>query len=162
MIKGSIKGRLPQARKEGLLVQELPQEVLVYDLNRHKAYCLNETAGMIWKCCDGQKTASQIARAVEERLKTPVDERVVWLGIQQLSGHKLLDERAQLPPGMSGISRRQAMAKLGIGAMLAVPVVLSISAPTAAQAGTCRARGEACTIGSQCCSGNCRGNNTCA
>lgn len=162
MIKGNIQEKLPQARKEGLVVQDLPQEVLVYDLNRHKAYCLNETAALIWKCCDGKMTVGQLARAVEKKLKLPVDERVVWLGLKELSDSNLLLERATVPDGIARMSRRQAMSKLGIGAMLAVPVILSLNSPTAAQAGSCRARDVACTLDSQCCSGNCRGNGLCA
>ena len=43
----------PLARKEGLVIQELPVEVLVYDLDRDKAHCLNETAAMVWRKCNG-------------------------------------------------------------------------------------------------------------
>ena len=32
---------MPSARKEGLIVQELAGELLVYDRDRYKAYCLN-------------------------------------------------------------------------------------------------------------------------
>ena len=34
----------PIARSNGLVVQEMPDEVLVYDLDSNKAHCLNETA----------------------------------------------------------------------------------------------------------------------
>ena len=39
----------PVARKSGLVVQEMPDEVLVYDLNSNKAHCLNQTAASVWK-----------------------------------------------------------------------------------------------------------------
>ena len=46
----------PFARKrEGhLVIDELPDEVLVYDLDRHKAHCLNQTAALVWQHCDGK------------------------------------------------------------------------------------------------------------
>ena len=33
----------PRARKDGLVVTELPDELLVYDLERHKASCHHVT-----------------------------------------------------------------------------------------------------------------------
>ena len=39
----------PRARTEGLVVTELPDELLVYDLERHRAYCLNPTAALVFK-----------------------------------------------------------------------------------------------------------------
>jgi len=31
----------PKRRREALVVHELPEEVLVYDLDHHKAFCLS-------------------------------------------------------------------------------------------------------------------------
>jgi len=39
----SLDRTMPSARKEGLIVQELAGELLVYDRNRYKAYCLNRS-----------------------------------------------------------------------------------------------------------------------
>ena len=42
----------PMRRTEGLVVKELEDEVLVYDLERHRAHCLNAPAGVDrWCCC---------------------------------------------------------------------------------------------------------------
>ena len=38
----------PIARHAGLVIQEMPDEVLVYDMDSNKAHCLNET-GSLWK-----------------------------------------------------------------------------------------------------------------
>lgn len=43
----------PMARQSGLVVQEMPDEVLVYDMDTNKAHCLNQSAAFIWKSCDG-------------------------------------------------------------------------------------------------------------
>jgi hypothetical protein len=43
----------PEARKDGLVIQDLPEEILVYDLNTNKAHCLNQTAAYVWQACDG-------------------------------------------------------------------------------------------------------------
>ncbi len=54
-MKREIGKKLPRARKEGLLIQELPEEVLVFDLSTAKAHCLNHTAALVWRRCDGKK-----------------------------------------------------------------------------------------------------------
>ena len=43
----------PISRSNGLVIHEIPGEVLVYDLNSNKAHCLNEPAAFVWKYCDG-------------------------------------------------------------------------------------------------------------
>ena len=43
----------PKARKENLVVQESNGEVLIYDLDTNKAFCLNETSALVWQACDG-------------------------------------------------------------------------------------------------------------
>jgi len=40
---------LPRARKDGLVIKELVNETLVYDLERDEAHCLNQTAALVWK-----------------------------------------------------------------------------------------------------------------
>jgi hypothetical protein len=56
----------PLAREEGLVIQELPGELLIYDLNNHKAHCLNQTAAFIWKHCDGMTTVCEMAARLEK------------------------------------------------------------------------------------------------
>jgi hypothetical protein len=74
----------PRARKDGLIVQNLPDETLVYDLERDRAHCLNQTAAFVWQHCDGRSNAAEIARAPSDKTKQPVDEKLVWLAIHQL------------------------------------------------------------------------------
>ena len=50
---------MPRARQDELVVEELSDETLVYDLKRHKANCLNRTAALVWQDCDGQTSVSQ-------------------------------------------------------------------------------------------------------
>ena len=145
----------PQARKEGLVVQELSGEVLVYDRERNKAHCLNSTAARVWEYCDGKTSVAQIARAIEGEINAPVDEDVIWLGVEQLSKTHLLEKGAKLPEHKSGLSRREVMKRIGLAAAVALPVVTSIIAPTAAQAANCIPSGQPCTTAAQCCSGLC-------
>jgi len=146
---------IPEARKEGLVVQELSDEVLVYDRTRNKAHCLNSTAALVWGYCDGKTSVPQIARAIESKINEPVAEDIVWLGVEQLDKNHLLRERAQFPEYKIGLSRREVMKRAGLAAAITLPVVTSIIAPTATQAANCIASGQPCTTSAQCCSNVC-------
>ena len=146
---------IPEARREGLVVQEMSEEVLVYDRHRNKAHCLNRTAALVWSHCDGNSSVADMARAIEEETNERVDEDLIWLGVEQLSKTHLLQERPMMPEHKNGLSRREVMRRIGLTAAVALPVVTSIIAPTAAQAANCRTAGQACTSPAQCCSGLC-------
>ena len=141
----------PLARKEGLVVKEVSGEVLLYDLDRDKAHCLNQTAALVWKYCDGHTSVARIAKSLEQDLHAPVDEKVVWYALLQLGKDHLLEERLVPPPIIAGMNRRDMIRALGLAAVVAVPVVTSIVAPTPAQAATCFPTGSACTDPVQCC-----------
>ena len=157
----SSEQTMPRARKEGLLVQELADELLVYDRTRHKAHCLNQTAALVWQRCDGKTSVTEMARLLGKETHTRVDEAVVWLAFDQLSKAHLLQGDAREWTGHSGISRREVMRRIGAAAAVALPVVSSIAAPEAVQAATCLGSGQACTSSAQCCSLLCSA-STCA
>jgi len=155
-------GSAPRARREGLVIQELPDEVLVYDRERDKAHCLNQTAALVWGYCDGTTTIPTMARHLERDLNTnKVDEKIVWYALDQLSRDHLLEEKIVSPTLLGGMSRRQVVQALGVAAVIAIPLVTSIIAPTPAQAATCLPTGAACTGSAECCTGLCN-SNVCA
>lgn len=152
---------MPEARKKGLVVQELADELLVYDRDNNKAHCLNSTAALVWKYCDGKTAISEIAHAIEGDLNAPVCEDLVWLGVEQLNNSKLLLGGARLSSHKSGLSRREVMKRIGLAAAVVLPAVTSIIAPSAAHAANCRPSGTSCGTSAQCCSGVCNA-GTCA
>ena len=147
----------PQARHDGLIVRELDNEILIYDTETNKAHCLNDTAALVWKQCDGQSTAAEISRRLSDQVGTKVDERVVWFALKQFDRDHLLEEKVMLPAPLlaAGLNRREMVRVLGLAAVVAVPLVTSIVAPTAVQAATCLPSGSSCTTSAQCCSGIC-------
>jgi hypothetical protein len=147
----------PRVRAHGIVVQALSDEVLLYDLERHKAHCLNHTAALVWKHCDGQTSVSEIARLLERETHTPIPEEVVCLALQQLGKAHLLAEQSHAPRSVAKVSRREVMRRLGWGAAIALPLVTSIVAPTAVEAASCLSSGSVCTTSAQCCSGICSG-----
>ncbi len=146
---------LPEARREDIVVQELPDETLVYDLKRHKALCLNRAAGLVWKHCDGRTSVAEMAVLLERELQTPVKHEVVWFALERLEKARLLEEKLDLRSGVKRLSRRE-LVQMGLAAAIAVPAILSVVAPRAAQAATCLALGSPCTKNNQCCSNHCR------
>lgn len=126
----------PQARTNDLVVRELPDEALIYDLKTHKAYCLNKTAAAIWKECNGELAMNAIAQSVSQELQVNLDEAVVWLAIRQLSRAALLEKEIIIPAEVTRVSRRQALQKIGLTGVT-LPLLTTIIAPTAVQAQTC-------------------------
>jgi hypothetical protein len=127
----------PIARKSGLVVQEVPDELLVYDLESNKAHCLNQSAAMIWKSCDGKNSVAEIAQIVGQQAGGDVTEDFVWLAIDQLNENELLDK--QVAVDLGGMSRREAIKKIGMASMIAVPIIASLVAPQSAMASSsCR------------------------
>jgi hypothetical protein len=150
--------KMPQARRSGLIIQEVDSEILIYDQDSNKAHCLNQTAAKVWKYCDGETTVADACSALSGELETPVDEKLVWYAVDQFSKDSLL-EKEIAPPAfiVAGMNRRQMVRTLGLAAVVAVPLVTSIVAPTPAQAATCKANGQLCGGSSECCSGVCSG-----
>lgn len=136
-------------------MRDLEDEVLVYDLERHRAVCLNRAAALVWKHCDGKTGVDALARLLRAELGTPRAEDAVWLALARLGREGLLQERVRRPEGKPGLSRRELMRAVGLAAAASLPVVTSILAPTAAQAASCLVAGSTCTTSAQCCSGLC-------
>ena len=149
---------LPKARKQGMVIKEVDNEVLIYDLERDKAHCLNPSAAAIWRRCDGQTNMSALAGALANETSTTSDEDFIWLGLQDLHRNGLLEDGVwpdEIPMNKS-ITRREAVRRIGLGAAIALPIVISITAPTPVQAAvSCSARCRSCSTGSECCSGVC-------
>ena len=146
--------QVPKARQEQLIVKELPDELLIYDLKRDKAHCLNETAALVWKNCDGHKTVEQLRELMEDNAGSPVPEEMVWLALDQLETFSLLDEAALKPGQFAGMNRRDMVRRVGMAA-IALPVILSIVAPTAQAQGSLLPPGACCNSPGQCQSNSC-------
>ena len=152
-MKNLSKQLTPQARSNGIVVEELADEVLVYDLNRDRAHCLNQTAANVWKLCDGKSSPSEIASRLGTELEPATAQEVVWTAIDQLSRAGLLENKLKRPTAV--ISRRDVMKKIAVAAAIVVPVVTTVVAPKAMHAATCRPSMAACDSSAQCCSGVC-------
>jgi hypothetical protein len=126
----------PVARKDGIVVQDVDDELLVYDLRSNRAHCLTESAAFIWNCCDGRTSVEQMRQKIKERFGTEVSEDFVLLALEELGREGLLESSVET--GLGKISRREALRKVGVGTMIALPLVASLAVPnTALAAVTC-------------------------
>lgn len=149
--EASVESVGPRARTNRLVTRDLGDELLVYDLERHKAYCLNQVAMQVFRHCDGDTTIPDMALRIGNALGLPVDEQAVRLALVRLEKAHLLDE----PLGLTlYTSRRELLRTLGRAAAVVVPLVTAITVPTSAQAASpCIPFGAPCTGSGQCCPG---------
>jgi hypothetical protein len=155
--------QVPVARKEGLVIQETTEEVLVYDLTSNKAHCLNQTAAFVWKSCNGNNSIPEITRLFEKEVGSAVEEDLIWLAVDQLNEKNLLE--AELASNLAGRSRREVIKKIGLATVVALPIVASLTAPTSALASTSCAcvNPGACLTQTTCPStSNCNSSGICA
>ena len=129
----------PLARSEDLVIEEVEDEVLIFDPTSHRAHCLGATAARVWRACDGNSDVS----ALSDTLDLSVD--VVTQALDELEALNLLDSQGldvvhsnggNGRAKGNGITRRQFGTKSAeVGAGLAtVPLVLSVNvSPAAAQ-----------------------------
>jgi hypothetical protein len=134
----------PAARAEGLVVRELGDEVVVYELESHRSHCLNRTAALVWRSCDGRRTIAAIAERVGRELRRPADEDLVRYTIGRLHDAQLLDARGGKA---ATLTRRQLARRIGQAALL--PVVTSLLVPRPSQAASCQAGCPTCDCSTQ-------------
>ena len=141
-----MSGARPKARKQGLLVRDLGDEVVVYEVESHRGHSLNRTATLVWRASDGRRTVAGIAAQLGRELGVPADEPLVRFALQKLREARLLEAGAR---EAATLTRRQVARRIGQAALL--PVVISLFAPRPSEAATCNVvicSGGVCTCGS--------------
>lgn len=126
----------PQARQDGLVVQELGDEVVIYDEQRNHVHRLNQTAALVWRHCNGRMTVPDLVGVLQSKLAAPVTEDMVWLALDRLEQERLLQDPLVRPEAAERMTRRQVLRKAALvgGMTLLIPVVQTLVAPTPAMA----------------------------
>jgi Coenzyme PQQ synthesis protein D (PqqD) len=52
---------VPATRPDGLVVEHLAGETLIYDLERDQVHHLNDTAAVVFELCDGRTTVGAVS-----------------------------------------------------------------------------------------------------
>ena len=122
----------PRARTDDLVIEEVDDELLVYDSTNKRGHCLSATAARVWRACDGHSDVSALSEALE------LDAEVVSQALDELEALELLDTQGlnvvQAGSGNGdGLTRRQLArrsARVGAG-LAAAPLVYSINVSSA-------------------------------
>lgn len=122
----------PRARRSGLVIRELPGEVIVYDRESHEAHCLNPTAALVFLNADGKRSVMDLAALVTVECGAASREDLVEAALETLARASLLEG----PPPTRGAqaTRREALRRVGLAAVVFAPVVTSLLVPTPAEA----------------------------
>jgi hypothetical protein len=123
----------PKSRQAGLLIDHVGDETIVYDEERQQAHSLNRAASIIWEGSDGRRSIGELAALVGEALRVEPSDSVVEYALDELARVHLLENG---PDGGEQVSRRDVLRRLSFAgaAAVALPVVLSLAAPTPAMA----------------------------
>ncbi len=57
---------MPKARADGLIVQPIENELVLYNYQREFVHLLNPTAARVWQQSDGSRTVSEISDRAPE------------------------------------------------------------------------------------------------
>jgi hypothetical protein len=124
-------GSLPRARQDGLLVEAVGEELLLYDQSSHTAHCLSPIAACVWRHCDGKRDVSELAELAGASKNLVAD------ALHELREKDLLDAKPQLmQSAVPDISRREAIVRVVRygAAAAAAPLIVSATAATPAMA----------------------------
>ncbi len=143
----------PAARTTDLVITEAGDEILVYDNRTHHIHHLNAMSAEVWRLCDGTRTAAEITSLMEAG-----DLETVRLALAKLAGAGLLEGGVPSDLTVQSAARRRFLRKVAVAGAVAVPAIISVSAPAAADhvsghEGPCSE--TTCLTNLDCCNGNC-------
>lgn len=122
--------KLPVAYQADLIVREVDNELLIYNLKTNKTFLLNQTCKNIYQFCDGKTSFEELKQ------KYNYSEDLVFLALDELKRNNLIKDSYR--SAFAGISRREAVKKVGLATMAVLPVITAIVAPMAiSAASTC-------------------------
>ena len=141
----------PLARSKELVVEELGEELLVYDQRVDRAHNLSPAVARVWSRCDGSTPAEGLSAQLG------LDAETVGRALAELDSCDLLEAAGE------GTTRREVtvrMAKVGAAAA-AIPLIASVAAPRPAQAVTLAFCRQFANTGTSEGCGDCQQNGCC-
>ncbi len=152
---------LPIAKTDNLVVQNLNNEILIYNLVENTAFCLNHTSATVYQACDGKTSFNEL------KANPRFPEDLIYLTLSELARNGFIEIPSNYFSPLNGISRREAVKKVGLATMIALPVITHVVVPSAANAASgCLPLSTICTfdegLQAGCCDGlRCDGSSTC-
>lgn len=129
---------LPKVKNKNLVEKNLGIEILLYDLKLNKAYCLNETAAVIYQNCNGRATFDELKKHYN------YTDDLICLTLGELCKINLIESTDYSSP-FGTLPRREIIKRVGLGTLAALPFISSLAAPSAINAqSVCRTNGQTC------------------
>lgn len=151
----------PKLKTQGLVIQAVENETLIYDLESNKAFCLNITASLVWNACNGSRSITEIKESLQKDVDESVNEDLIHFTLDQLNKKGLIEGYESVPFAPKRVSRRKVVQSFGLSAAVSLPIIASLVAPPAlaAQSGCIPAQmnpsGCPCVNPSDCAGGSC-------
>ena len=117
---------LPAAKTANLVVQELRDETLIYNKTNDQMFCLNETSAKVFNACDGRTSFEEIKK------KYKFTDDLIYLALDELKANDLLTNYEG--NHFAGMSRREAVKRVGWASLVALPLISTLIAPTSTAA----------------------------
>ena len=126
----------PIARSNGLIVQKVIDEVVVFDSTQNVGHRLSPLAAKVWQCCDGQHTVVEIAQQLDGLIEaSAIAEDMVMAALEELQACNLLESEATQSTVLHSartFNKRGVAAGVAGAAML--PLISSMLVPAPAMA----------------------------
>ncbi len=138
---------IPVIRTKKLLIQQIGDEVVIYDQENYESHCLTSFVASVWRFCDGKNTVEDIIRLLEPRLTISSNEDInanelVRQSLDEMEQKGLIKEYLPGSKTDSAFSRRKVLKTsvlvggFAIGSMS--PLIKTILAPEPAMASSNR------------------------
>jgi hypothetical protein len=137
--------QFPLARSQGLLIEDVDAEKVIFDEETKHAHCLTPLAAIVFGHCDGNTSPAELAGIASGRLGERTSEEEVQNALTQLRERGLL--ASPLPIEFSRRDVLHKSAALGAAAAAAT-LVFTVDPAVAQAAGTCTS--IRCTLVDQC------------
>lgn len=118
--------KFPNIKITNYVEQHLDGELLLYNLSTNQAYCLNETSAAVFNACNGATTFNELER------QSGFSSVLIFLTLDELKRQNLIEDDYISP--LASINRREAIKRVGLASLIALPVVTGLIAPMASQA----------------------------
>jgi hypothetical protein len=138
---------MPKRRECDLVIENLKDEILVYDERSAKIHCLNGGTAVVFRHCDGRTSISKMAEMLCPDPKASSEAYLaVGLALAELGRLDLVCNIPDRLEEMGRTSRRDFALKFGTAVGL-VPAVMSVMAPSVAMAASCGNENQICCSG---------------
>lgn len=118
--------KLPVSKSRDVVVQEVGDELLIYDLVTNRAFALNKTSAIVYRACDGETGFDDL------KVDYAFTDDLIYLALDELKRNNLITGY-ETGRHFKGLTRREAVRRVGLASMIALPVISSLVAPIAAQ-----------------------------